>query len=68
MTNHPMTLPTNSVKKTSPNDLNRQVSLYSLAAAAAGVSMLALAQPAAAEVVITKRTIPIPLVPSGSEK
>jgi hypothetical protein len=35
--------------------------MYSIAAAAAGVSMLALAQPADAEVVVTRKTIPIPL-------
>ncbi len=46
--------------KISLNKLNRQIAVYSLGAAAAGVSMLALAQPAAGEVVITKKTIPIP--------
>lgn len=55
-----------SVSKASSNNLNRQVALYSLAAAVAGVSMLALAEPAAAEVVITKKTIPIPMVPFGT--
>src|SRR5260370_35439347 len=34
--------------------------LYSVAAAAAGVSMLALAQPAEGEVVVTRSNIPIP--------
>jgi hypothetical protein len=43
--------------------LNRQVGLYSLAAAAAGVSVLALAAPATAEVVVTKAHLPVvPLV------
>jgi len=51
---------TDSVRKASSNNLNRQLGFYSIAAAAAGVSMLALAHPAAAEVVITKKTIPIP--------
>src|SRR5215475_12650352 len=49
----------------SANNLNRQVSLYSLAAAAAGVSMFSLAQPCAGEVVITKKTIPVPLTCCG---
>jgi hypothetical protein len=52
--------PTDAASKASSNSLNRQISLYSLAAAAAGVSILALAQPARSEVVITKKTIPIP--------
>ena len=58
---------TDSAMKASSNHLSRQVGLYSLAAAVAGVSMLALAEPAAAEVVITKKTIPIPMVPYGTE-
>ncbi len=52
-----------SGKKSSSNNLNRQVGLYCVAAAVAGVSMLALAEPAQAEVVVTKKTIPIPMVP-----
>lgn len=51
---------TDSAKKISLNNLNRHVGLYSLAAAVAGVSMLALAEPAQGEVVVTKKTIPIP--------
>lgn len=51
---------TDAATKTSPNHFNRQVGMYSLAAAVAGVSLLALAQPAAGEVVITRKTIPIP--------
>ncbi len=50
-----------STKKKTSNNLNRQIGLYSAAAAVAGVSMLALAEPAAAEVVVTKKSIPIPL-------
>ncbi len=57
---------TDSAKKASPNNLNRQIGLYSLAAAVAGVSMLALAEPSLAEVVVTKKTIPIPMSPIGS--
>jgi hypothetical protein len=57
--------PTDSVRKSPSNNLNRQLGLYSLAAAAAGVTMLALAQPAAGEVVITRKTIPIPLTCCG---
>jgi hypothetical protein len=56
-----------SAKKTSSNDLDRQLGLYALAAVAAGVSMLALAQPAAGEVVVTRKTIPIPLSSLGEE-
>jgi hypothetical protein len=41
--------------------LDHRVKLYSLAAAAAGVSVWALSQPATAEIVITQKTIPIPL-------
>ena len=40
-----------------PDNLSRRVSPYSMAAAAAGVSVLALAAPAQSEVVITKKTI-----------
>lgn len=50
---------TDSFKKASANGLNRQIGLYSLAAAAAGVSVLALAKPADAEVVVTKANIPV---------
>jgi hypothetical protein len=57
------TKPVNSAKTTSPNHLERQLGLYSLAAAVAGVSVLALGQTAAAEVVVTKTTIPIPMSP-----
>lgn len=57
------THPTDIAKKTSSNNLNRQVGLYSLAAAVAGVSMLALAEPAQAEVVVTKKAIPVPITP-----
>jgi hypothetical protein len=52
---------TNPAKKTLSNNLNRQVGQYALAAAVAGVSVLALADPAAAEVVVTRKTIPIPV-------
>jgi hypothetical protein len=41
------------------NVLHRQTRLYSLAAAAAGVSLLALTQPAQGEVVVTRKTIAI---------
>jgi hypothetical protein len=42
-----------------PEHLNRQVSMYSLAAAAAGVSLCALTTPATAEVVVTRTHLPI---------
>ncbi len=58
--------PTDSVPKTSSNHLNRQIAQYSVAAAVAGVSMLALAQPAAGEVVFTKKTIHLPLATGGT--
>ena len=57
------TRPTTPAKKMSSNNLNRQVGQYALAAAVAGVSVLALADPAAAEVVVTRKTIHIPIAP-----
>ena len=42
-----------------PETLDLRMKLYSIAAAAAGVGMLALAQPVTAEVIITKKHIPI---------
>lgn len=57
------THPNDPAKKTASNNLNRQIGLYSLAAAVAGVSLLALAEPAQAEVVVTKKAIPVPLTP-----
>ncbi len=53
-----------SANKTSSNNLNRHAGLYALAAATAGVTLLALAEPAAGEVVVTKKTIPIPMASS----
>lgn len=50
-----------SAGKTSSNDLTRQISQCSLAAAVAGVGVLALIAPAAGEVVVTKKTIHIPM-------
>lgn len=50
-----------SASKISSNNLNRQIAQYSIAAAVAGVSVFALAAPAAGEVVVTKKTIPFPL-------
>src|ERR1700722_143549 len=41
--------------------LDHHLTLYSAVATAAGVGMLALAQPAQGEVGITKKTIPIPV-------
>lgn len=52
---------TDSVKKISSKNLNRQAGQYALAAAVAGVSLLALAEPAVGKVVVTKKTIPIPV-------
>ncbi len=42
-----------------PETINDRMKLYSVAAAAAGVSILALAQPAEAEMIVTKRSLPI---------
>lgn len=42
-----------------PKHFDRNIKLYSLAAAAAGVSVLALAKPADASVVVTKANIPV---------
>lgn len=52
---------THPAEKTSPATIDDRAKLYSLVAAAAGVTLLALAQPAEAEVVITNKTIPIPV-------
>jgi hypothetical protein len=57
---------TDPAMKASWNTFNLQAVLYSLAAAAAGVSLLALAQPAAGEVVVTRKTIPIPMTPADT--
>jgi hypothetical protein len=59
---------TDSVRKAPSNTLNHQVAQYSLAAAVAGVGMLALLQPAAGEVVVTKKTIHIPLAPRNMQE
>ena len=56
-----------SNERTSSHELKRQINLYSLAAAAAGVGMLALAAPAEGEVVVTRKTIQIPLSSLGVE-
>lgn len=63
--------PIDSACGTSANNMQRETTrdsetsdrlkLYALAAAAAGVSILALGQPAESEVVVTKKTIPIPV-------
>ena len=45
--------------------IDQRMKLYSVAAAAGGVSVLALAQPAMSEVIITKKTIPIPISQYG---
>ena len=54
---------TRSAKKTSSKTLNRQAAFYSLAAAVAGVGVLALAEPASGEVVVTRKTIHVPITP-----
>ena len=48
-------------KSTLSETIEHRTKLYSIAAAAAGVSMLAMVQPAEGEVVITKKNIPIPV-------
>jgi hypothetical protein len=52
--------PVDSAKEMIDKNINHRLNLYSAAAAAAGVSILALAQPAEGEVVVTHKTIPIP--------
>jgi hypothetical protein len=52
---------TDPAKKMLSKNLNRQLGQYALAAAVAGVSVMALADPAVAEVVVTRKTIPIPV-------
>lgn len=54
------TAPAHPGETTLPETIDRRAKLYSLVAAAAGVSVLALAQPADAEVIITNKIIPIP--------
>jgi hypothetical protein len=49
------------VETTLPESIDHRARLYSLAAATAGVSMLALAQPAEDKVVTTTKNIPIPV-------
>jgi hypothetical protein len=61
------TQPTDSGKNAPSNHVARQLGLYSLAAAAAGVGMLALATPASSEVVVTRKTIRIPISNWGKE-
>jgi hypothetical protein len=51
--------PTDSARKASTGNFNRQMNLYSRVAAAAGVSVLAMVSPAASEVVVTKANLPI---------
>jgi len=51
--------PIHSAKKSIDRNFNHRLNLYSTAAVAAGVSMLALAQPAIGEVIVTKKTIQI---------
>jgi hypothetical protein len=56
----PHNLSVGPVKTTLSETVDHRMRLYSVAAAAAGVSMLALAQPSEAEVVVTRSNIPIP--------
>src|SRR5260370_32281465 len=55
----PRNLTAHPKQVTLPQFIDHRVKLYSVAAAAAGVSMLALAQPSDAEVVITRTNLPI---------
>ena len=45
--------------------LDHSMKLYCAAAMTAGVSVLAMAQPAASEVIVTKKTIQIPISEDG---
>lgn len=49
----------------SSKNIDRQMKLYAAAALAAGVGLMALAQPAESEVVVTKKNIPIPISQYG---
>lgn len=49
----------------SSKNIDRQMKLYAAAALAAGVGMMALAQPAEGEVIVTKKNIPIPVSQYG---
>lgn len=65
----PRTLSASSLKTATLSEtIDHRAKLYSIAAAAAGVSMLALAQPAEGEVVITKKNIPIPVSVYGGHQ
>lgn len=55
----PRNLPPHPAKASLSENIDHRLKLYSAAAAVAGVSMLALAQPAEGEVVVTKKNIPI---------
>jgi hypothetical protein len=57
----PRQLSAKSTKSNLSTSIEHSTKLYAIAAAAAGVSMLALAQPAEGEVVITRKNIPIPV-------
>jgi hypothetical protein len=61
-------LSVHSVKSTLPETIDHRAKLYAIAAAAAGVSMLALAPPAEGEVVVTKKNIPIPVSVYGGHQ
>jgi hypothetical protein len=56
------TIPAHPGETTLPQTIDHRAKLYSLAAAAAGVSLLVLAQPAEATVVITVKNIPVPVL------
>lgn len=49
-----------------PTHIERNLKVYSTAALTAGVSLLALSRPALGEIVVTKKTIQIPLNPQNS--
>lgn len=56
-----MPLEARSLSDSIKNTLETRMKLYATAAVAAGVSVLALSQPAESEVIITKKHIPIPV-------
>src|SRR5579872_114236 len=58
----------NRGKKIISKSLNRQIGFYSVAAAVAGVSLLALTEPAVGEVIVTKKTLNVPVAQEGSPK
>lgn len=61
-------LSTHPTKSILSETIEHRTKLYSIAAAAAGVSILAMVQPAEGEVVVTRKNIPIPVSVYGGHQ